>query len=93
MRMLVLAEDLSEDGGAGGEHHPVGLQLTLLAGHGHVQQLCVTLELLEGCHKTRLKMLPSQTEIIHDEAQSQVVSAQCLQCAELTGCDWKVAST
>ena len=66
MRMLVLAKDLPEDGGACWENHAVGLELALVTGKGNVHQLAVTLHLLEGCYEAGLVMLPPQAEIIHD---------------------------
>ena len=81
MRMLVLTKDLPEDGGAGGEDHAVSLERALVTGQGHIKQLLVAPQLLEGCDEAGLIMLPPQAEILHDMDPSHkwldVYSAVC----------------
>ena len=65
-RMLVPVppKNCLEEGGAGGEDDLVRLQLVVLAGEGHVEEILVLSKLLESWTYVRLEVIPPQTKLV-----------------------------
>ena len=64
--MRIPPENISEEGGAGGEDHLVGgdLLLALSACQRHVEEVLVLPDLPEGHTDVAFKIIPLQTELL-----------------------------
>ena len=64
MLVGILSQDISEPGRAGGEDHFVGLDLFVIAGKGHVEEVLVLSQLSEGHTDVAFKIIPPQTKLL-----------------------------
>jgi len=64
MGVGVPAEDRPKEGTAGGEDHFVGLDLFVIAGKGHVEEVLVLSQLSEGHTDVAFKIIPPQTKLL-----------------------------
>ena len=60
--MLVLLQDLLEEGGAGGDDDLVRLHLLVLACQGHVVEIWIIFEVSESVSDVLVEIIPLQTE-------------------------------
>jgi len=76
VRVGVAAQEVPEEGRAGGEDDLVRTQLVLLARQGHVEEVLVLAKLTEGNRDVALEVVPTETKLLrgrHGENKSLVL--------------------
>ena len=69
--MGVPPEHAAEEGGAGGEDHLVGLDLFIITGQGHIEEVFVVPQFTERCGDVRLEIVPPQAELFRSHVQAE----------------------